>query len=73
MVVVTTIVAITGTIYFKDGAIFQDFPSNFLMFIFGNKQTKPDHYTKLDKITNNVQPIKRFVQKTKNDSQTHKS
>jgi hypothetical protein len=27
----------------------------------------------LDKITNNVQPIKRFVQKTKNDSQTHKS
>jgi hypothetical protein len=31
VVVTTTIATIAVIIYFKDGAIFQDFPSNFLM------------------------------------------
>ncbi len=47
MVVVTTIVAITGTIYFKDGAIFQDFANDSFKLhdgiLFGNKQTRPNH------------------------------
>ncbi len=45
--------------------------------LFGNKQTKLDHQSKLDKTTSNSQPIKtlesnpRFVQKIESDSQTH--
>jgi len=31
VVVAATIITVTTTIYFKDGIIFQDFPSNFLM------------------------------------------
>ncbi len=31
MVVTVTIVVVAGTIFFKDGVIFQDFSSNFLM------------------------------------------
>jgi hypothetical protein len=31
VVAATTITVVASTIYFKDGAIFQDFPSNFLM------------------------------------------
>jgi hypothetical protein len=31
VVVAITIVVVATTIYFRDGAIFQDFPSNFLM------------------------------------------
>jgi hypothetical protein len=31
VVVATTIANVTTTIYFKNGIIFQDFPSNFLM------------------------------------------
>jgi hypothetical protein len=44
VVAVTTIVAVVATIYFKDGAIFQDFANGSFKLLdgilFGNKQTK---------------------------------
>ncbi len=47
VVAVTTIVAIATTIYFKDGAIFQDFANDSFKLhdgiLFGNKQTRPNH------------------------------
>jgi hypothetical protein len=47
-VVVTTTITIIGiTIYFRDGAIFQDFANGSFKLLdgilFRNKQTKPDH------------------------------
>jgi hypothetical protein len=54
VVATTTIIVVATTIYFKDGAIFQDFANDSFKFLdgilFGNKQTKLDHYSKLDKI-----------------------
>jgi hypothetical protein len=47
VVAATTIIVVAATIYFKDGAIFQDFANDSFKFLdgilFGNKQTKPNH------------------------------
>jgi hypothetical protein len=47
VVTTITIAAIATTIYFRDGAIFQDFANGSFKLpngiVFGNKQTKPDH------------------------------
>ncbi len=47
VVAAATITTIAATIYFKDGAIFQDFANGSFKYpdgiLFGNKQTKPDH------------------------------
>ncbi len=82
VVIIATIPVFATTIYFRDGTIFQDFANGSFKLhdgiLCGNKETKPYHYNKLDKIVNNSQPIKGlesnlgFVQKTENDSQTHK-
>lgn len=76
MVAAATIAAVAAAIYFTDGAVFQDFANGKLPdgLLFGNKQTKPDHQSKLDKTTSNSQPIKRpesnpgFVEETESDS-----
>jgi hypothetical protein len=64
VVVASTIATIAATIYLKNGAIFQDFAYGSFKFLdrilFGNKQTKPDHKSKLDKTASNFQPIKRL-------------
>ncbi len=60
----SVVVIVTTTIYFRDGTIFQDFANGYFKLLngilFGNKETKPNHQNKLDKIANNFQPIKRF-------------
>jgi hypothetical protein len=47
VVVAKTIAIVVTTIYFKDGAIFQDFANGSFKFLddilFGNKQKKFDH------------------------------
>jgi hypothetical protein len=62
VVAVTTIADVATTIYFRNGIVFQDFANGSFKLLdgilFGNKQTKLDHYSKLDKITSNSQPIK---------------
>jgi hypothetical protein len=76
VVAAATIAAVAAAIYFTDGAVFQDFANGKLPdgLLFGNKQTKPDHQSKLDKTTSNSQPIKRpesnpgFVEETESDS-----
>ncbi len=82
VVAIVTIATVATTIYFKDGTIFQDFANNSFKLpngiLFGNKQTKPNHQSKLDKIASNSQLIKGlesnlgFVQKNKSDLETHK-
>ncbi len=53
VVATTTIVVVAATIYFKDGTIFQDFVNGSFKFfdgiLFGNKHTKANHWSKLDK------------------------
>ncbi|CAM6060221.1 unnamed protein product [Sphagnum tenellum] len=76
VVAAATIAAVAAAIYFTDGAVFQDFANGKLPdgLLFGNKQTKPDHQSKLDKTTSNSQPIKRpesnpgFVEETESGS-----
>ncbi|CAK9883084.1 unnamed protein product [Sphagnum jensenii] len=76
VVAAATIAAVAAAIYFTDGAVFQDFANGKLPdgLLFGNKQTKPDRQSKLDKTTSNSQPIKRpesnpgFVEETESDS-----
>jgi hypothetical protein len=76
VVAAATIAAVAAAFYFTDGAVFQDFANGKLPdgLLFRNKQTKPDHQSKLDKTTSNSQPIKRpesnpgFVEETESDS-----
>jgi hypothetical protein len=76
VVAAATIAAVAAAIYFTDRAVFQDFANGKLPdgLLFGNKQTKPDHQSKLDKTTSNSQSIKRpesnpgFVEETESDS-----